>query len=332
MGPGSYRVNGRKRTTEAMKEIGGYIELDRYFLPMLHENAIKLNCGRNALAYLVRTKNIQRILMPSFLCSSCRNVLMKNGVAIRYYPVGPDFKPAGICLESGEWLYVVNFYGQLSNAYIRQLKDKYENVILDQSQAYFQMPVSKVDTFYTCRKFFGVADGALLYTDSPLSDELPVDVSYERMHFLLGRFEKTASEFYEEYVQNNDLFLDEPVKRMSKLTENLLHGIDYDTVKRIRTENFSYLHAAFQKRNKLELIVPEGAFMYPLYLENGKIIRNQLLKKKIYIPVLWPDVYTTCGDSHREHDLAENILPLPVDQRYGIEDMDNIIQHIYSVQ
>ena len=35
-----------------MKEIGGYIEFDTYHLPMLHDEAIALNCGRNDLAYL----------------------------------------------------------------------------------------------------------------------------------------------------------------------------------------------------------------------------------------------------------------------------------------
>ena len=44
-----------------MKEIGGYIELDTYRLPMLHEKAIKLNCGRNALWYLIKARNIRKI-------------------------------------------------------------------------------------------------------------------------------------------------------------------------------------------------------------------------------------------------------------------------------
>ncbi len=42
-----------------MREIGGYIELDTYRLPMLHEGAIALNCGRNALAYLLRARRIK---------------------------------------------------------------------------------------------------------------------------------------------------------------------------------------------------------------------------------------------------------------------------------
>ena len=42
-----------------MKEIGGYIELDTYHLPMLHEGVIALNCGRNVLAYQLRAQGIK---------------------------------------------------------------------------------------------------------------------------------------------------------------------------------------------------------------------------------------------------------------------------------
>ena len=36
-----------------MKEIGGYIEFEYFHGKEYHENAIKLNCGRNCLAYLI---------------------------------------------------------------------------------------------------------------------------------------------------------------------------------------------------------------------------------------------------------------------------------------
>lgn len=110
-----------------MKEIGGYIELDKYCLSMLHEDSIKLNCGIN------------------------------------------------------DWIYIVNFYGQLSNQYLLELKSIYSNLIADNAHAYFQMPLQDVDTIYTCRKFFGVADGAILYTESLLNEEITQDESHDRM-------------------------------------------------------------------------------------------------------------------------------------------------------
>lgn len=309
-------------------EIGGYIEFEKYNNPMLYEDSIKLNCGRNALAYLIEAKDIRSILMPKFMCDSCERVLKKYNVSICYYSIGLDFKPEEIELHNSEWLYVVNFYGQLSNDYLRILKEKYRNIIVDNTQAYFQMPLDGVDTLYSCRKFFGVSDGAILYTDKKLNREVPQDESFERMHFLLGRFERTASEFYSEYVANNQLFQDEPIKAMSGLTENLLRGMNYTTIKKKRTKNFSYLHKKLEKMNKLKLTIPEGAFMYPFYLENGTEVRKLLQKEKIYIPILWPAVFDLCDKNELEYDMAMNILPLPIDQRYGIEEMQYLVDRL----
>lgn len=305
-----------------MKEIGGYIELDKYTGDMLHDDGIKLNCGRNALAYIIKAKNIKKINMPKFMCDSNDKILSENNVEVVYYNVGLDFKPQVKDYEG--WLYVVNFYGQLSNEYIASVG---ENIIVDNAQAYFQEPIPRVDTLYTCRKFFGVADGAILYTDKYIEVE-EQDESFNRMNFLLGRYERSASEFYAEYVENNHFFRNQPIKKMSKLTENLLHGIDYEMAKKRRTQNFSYLHRKLHTINKLTLSVPDGAFMYPLYIDNGEEVRKKLQAKKIFIPTLWPAVFNLCNEDDVEYDMAKNILPIPVDQRYGIEDMEYIIQEI----
>ena len=183
-------------------------------------------------------------------------------------------------------------------------------------------------TIYTCRKFFGVPDGALMYTDTTLARSLVQDKSFNRMNFLLGRFERNASEFYNEYKANNEKFFDEPIKKMYKLTENLLHAIDYEKVQRQRTENFFYLYEELKNVNALSLTIPKGAFMYPLFIKTGKIVREVLQAKKIYIPTLWPEVLEICNTSEIEYDMASNILPLPVDQRYSKEDMAYMVNQI----
>lgn len=309
-----------------MREIGGYIELDTYTGKMLHDDGIKLNCGRNALAYLIKSKKIKKIYMPKFMCDSCDKVLNDNGVDVIYYNIGLDFRPV---LSSWDgYLYIVNFYGQLSNQYIESLG---RNIIVDNAQSYFQEHIDGIDTIYTCRKFFGVPDGAILYTDSRIEIDV-IDQSYSRMNFLLGRYERTASEFYKDYVDNNHLFKLEPIKRMSKLTDNLLHGIDYEFVKKRRTENFAYLHKQFKEENKLKLICPAGAFMYPLYLMNGVDIRRKLQEHKIFIPTLWPAVFEICNEDELEYDMAKNILPIPIDQRYSISDMEYIVDIIRAMR
>lgn len=49
-----------------MKEYGGYIELECCHGKMLHEEAIALNCGRNALAYLCEAKRVKNCIYRIF--------------------------------------------------------------------------------------------------------------------------------------------------------------------------------------------------------------------------------------------------------------------------
>lgn len=314
-----------------MKEYGGYIELENNQGPMLHEDAVALNCGRNALEYLCEAKKIKKLYLPYFLCSSVPNLCKKIGIEYSYYHIDKDFKPLfQQKLYSDEWLYVVNFYGQLDNHYLSELKQKHDRVIVDNAQSYFQLPVEGVDTLYTCRKYFGVADGAFLYTDVYLEREISRDESFERMHFLLGRYERSANEFYTEYVANNKLFATESVKKMSRLTENLLRGIDYKGIAQKRQENFDYLNIALENINELKISSVYGAFMYPLLIKDGLAIRKALQKEKIYIPTLWTNVMDECDPNSLEYRYAADILPIPVDQRYGKEDMRYIVEGVLN--
>jgi len=311
-----------------MREIGGYIELDTYRGPMLHEGAIALNCGRNALAYLIETKHISQIALPYFLCSSVRNVCLAYGVRVRYYRISESFLPERMESERDEWVYVVNYYGQLTTEQLQNLAATYPQMIVDQAQAYFAPPVPSVDNIYTCRKFFGVPDGAFLYTDTILERKLPLDESFERMHYLMGRFERSASEFYQEYSEMERRLGTEPIKRMSRLTENLLHGIDYADVERRRTENYEFLSEKLDARNELKLRKVNGAFAYPFLSPNGAEVRKRLIEKKIYIPILWPNVLENIESDTLEYYYAQNILPLPCDQRYNMSAMKIILREL----
>ena len=114
----------------------------------------------------------------------------------------------------------MNFYGQLSNEYLQTWKQRYDRVIVDNAQSYFQLPVDGLDTLYTCRKYFGVADGAFLYSDMRLGKEIPQDESFERMHFLLGRYERSAADILpipidQRYGKEDMRCLVDTIKRVS---------------------------------------------------------------------------------------------------------------------
>lgn len=309
------------------KEIGGYLQLDTYRLPMRHAAALAFNSGRSCLISVIRSRKIQKILLPDFLCDCIENACRREGIEVNHYRIGTDFKPEnGLVLKSDEWLYLVNYYGQLTNEEIREHAERFGRVIVDQAHGYFEDPIPHVDTIYTCRKWFGVSDGAFLYTDAEPAEEYPRDESADRMRFLLGRYERGAGEYFREYQENNRRFANEPVKWMSRLTENLLHGIDYPEAEKVRRQNFMYLHEKLKGINRLQ--PRPAAFMYPLMLPDAERIRKNLQDEKIYIPVLWKSVLEHSPPEDPAYRFADKILPLPVDQRYGQEVMDLIAERI----
>ena len=308
------------------KEIGGYLELERFTGPMLHEGALALSSGRACLSYLIEQRGIRKIALPDYNCGVVAAACRAHGVRIRTYRIGLNLRPENLETDEDEWLYLVNFYGQLTEKELRDYAVRFPKLIADNAHAYFARPLPGVDTLYTCRKFLGVPDGGFLYTDAP-ARELPADESRGRMDFVLGRFERPAGEYFASASKNNDELSLAP-KRMSALTQNILHAVDYDRVRTTRTENFRILHEALGGCNALRLREPEGAYVYPLMVASGQALRRKLVEKKIYVPQLWPNVPEEQPADSAACRLAEQILPLPCDQRYGAEEMAYIIDTV----
>ena len=317
------------------KEYGGYIELDEYSGEEYYPEAWALNSGRAALRLFIRLKKIRKIYLPAFCCDTVREACAAEGILWEYYSVDKDFRPYLSEEDAGnDWVCLVNFYGVFDDGDMQALMQQYPRLIVDYTHAFFQQPLKGMNVLYSCRKFFGVPDGAYLILGEgegeKIYETLPQDLSFERMHFLLGRFEAGASPFYQEYAQNNDFFANEPIKRMSKLTHNLLRAIDYPRVCGQRTENFAFLHRQLKEKNVLNLPPAiEGAYAYPFWFNgdkiSGKEIRRRLIAQQIYIPMLWPEVCSLEEASPLERQMTENILPLPVDQRYSRGDMEEIL-------
>jgi len=315
-----------------MKAIGGYFELEQLVEHPFYTNMMKLNTGRNALLYLIKTKGIKKLHLPYYMCSSVSEMLFRYEIEVDYYHIDVRFNPIfNKNLDEDEYLYVVNYYGQLTNDIIRTLQNRYKRIIVDNTQAFFQEPVDGIDTIYSCRKFFGIPDGAYLSTDKKLEVHLQTDVSKDRMGQILGRFEDQASKYYIEYKENEALFKELPLMKMSSLTQNILGAIDYSKVYKTRNENYRFLASTLGPKNALSLISPVGAFAYPMYMENGLAIRKELAQKKIYIPTLWPNVLEECDEGSIEYDYAMNILPLPCDQRYSLLEMEHLANQLIVI-
>jgi len=308
------------------KEIGGYLELEelggREYYPELY----KVNLGRTALLWLIESRKIERLILPYFLCDSVAEVCTGDALSVEYYHLDRDLVPVypKRKLQDREYLYLVNYYGQLTDKKILEYKEIYGNLIVDHTHAFFQRPLKGVDTLYSVRKFWGVSDGAYLSTDADLSGEKPLDASGARMEHILGRYEKDAGTYYQQMLDNADGYHGMEIRRMSRLTENLLGAIDYEKCKKRREENYRILSTLLPSENPFTRVITEGPFTYPYYHKKGQELRKWLAGRKIFVPVYWGNVLREQKPDSLEYQWAYHILPLPCDHRYGREEMEYI--------
>lgn len=316
-----------------MKSIGGYFELE---LPSpqawMHESALHLNSGRAALEYILLALRPSLIHIPRFTCDVLLEPIKRTGTAFRFYSIGPDLSLAeSISPAHGELLLYTNYFGVM-DTYCRNLAEMHgSRLVLDFSQAFFSPPPVGAHTFYSPRKFFGVPDGGCLYTDASLAAVLHSDASLNRYAHLIGRLDLGAEVAYPLFKAHDSALVGEGLKKMSASTERLLSSINFDRVLHTRQENFATLHQALGSENQLKVNLDAafGAMVYP-FLCNHPDLRKKLVMYKVFVATYWPNVFEWCEENDIEWQLATNLIPLPIDQRYGVKEMKRIISLIHS--
>lgn len=305
--------------------IGGYFGLELRRGEHYHHSALKLNTARNCFEYILRARQYDKVYMPCYTCEVMFQPLDRLGVSYELYHVNEDLEITVLPeLKASEAILYTNYFA-LKHDYAQKLASIYgDRLIIDNAQAFYAPRIEGTDTFYSARKFFGVPDGAYLYTDCILDEELEQDVSLERTAHLLKRIESGAESGYPDFRKADDSLDNQPIKRMSLLTEAILMSIDYQEARRCRCENFKYLESHLALTNQLNCHADEDAvpMCYP-YLSSDPDQRGRLIENRIYVPRYWPNEFN--DNTGTEQRLQEMLLPLPVDQRLEESDLVKIL-------
>ena len=313
-----------------METIGGYFSLELLQREEYHKYAIRLNTGRNCLEYILRVRGYKKVFVPYYTCEAVMEPINKLGIPYEFYHIDVHFEIRDrFSLKEGEALLYTNYFG-LKQRYVEQLAETIgSRLIVDNTQAFYAKPIPGIDTFYTCRKFFGVPDGAYLYCDKELDEEIEQDYSYDRVAHLVKRIDISAEDGFKDFRRVDDGLDNQPVRKMSKLTQRMVQSIDYEAAAQRRRANFLILHKVLGKENNLELQLEDDAvpMVYP-YLVPIKGLREKLIENKIFVARYWPNVLDWTTNDDIEYLLAFQMQPLPIDQRYGEKEMKYIINKI----
>jgi len=313
------------------KNIGGYFELELRQGEHYHNNCLRLNTARNCLEYLLMARQYTMLYIPYFICSVVLEPLEKLKINYRFYRIDASLDPVfDQELSSGEGLLYVNYFGMKQNT-VKELSRKYKNLIIDNSQAFFAEPLAGVDTYYSARKFFGVPDGAYLYTNSVLDMDFQQDVSFDRMRHLLKGVDQGLENGYADFRHNEELLNHQPIKKISNLTEKILMSVDYDRVKNQRLGNFHDLESLLKSQNTFSWKLGQGdvPMVFP-FLSEVEGLKQKCISEKIYVATYWPNVLEWCRESDWEYKLSSQCVFLPIDQRYGTNEMRKIAHIVRS--
>ena len=316
------------------KAIGGYFELELPLKEEFHKDALRLNSGKNCLEYVLRARQYKKVYIPYYTCDVVLRPFEKLHISYEFYHINIHLELAQeINLKEGEALLYTNYFG-LKQTYVESLANKYgSQLIVDNTQAFFAKPLKGIDTFYTCRKFFGVSDGAYLYTDAKSDMQFEQSTSYENTPHLIKRIDLSPEDGFEDFHKSDERLADEKIMLMSNFTQRVMQSIDYENVTVVRRVNFLQLHDHLVSTNILSVQMDADAIpMVCPYMTESKGLRNHLIKNKVYPAKYWPNVDEWVIGDFIESKLANYMVPLPIDQRYGNEEMNRIIKLIHEYE
>lgn len=329
------------------------------------ENVVLTASGRGAISLLLEeieeVITYRTILLPSYICESVINPFVKKGYTCYFYDINPNMEPNMDSLNQmlnkdiGIFLHM-GYYGfPTSNSLgsqIRALKGKAIIIIEDITHSLFSNYERYIENDYyiaSIRKWMGLPSGGLL---ASRIHKFKVNLNLD-MHF--SELRKDALRLKAQYIKspNNDLksvFLkmfseaesildhDSGAYCIDKNSIAILNELNIKELIDKRKSNFNCLLETLSKINGLELTfkeLPKGIcpFFFPIYIKSDRNqFRAELVSQGIYCPIHWP----IPEQVELEYFVASqfiynNIISLPCDQRYSIEDMKRMSCSIKEV-
>lgn len=324
-------VKGRNQ----VDAIGGYFELadkdcECGRMPV---HGIALNTCRNALEYIIlQLPDAKRVYVPCYTCEAVIEPLKRLPIEYVFYHINERLEIAEeMALQEGDYLIVNNYFG-IKDAYIAEVADKFgDRLIVDNAQALFAPVLPNIKAVYSTRKYVGVADGGFAVGVSAASavcyDE---DSSTDHDSHLHIRKHKGAEAGFKDYQANECKLDNQPIRRMSPQTKEILSQIDYGLIIEKRRKNYEYLSNALGEKNLLQLPSIDSftcPMVYP-FMADDESLRARLIENKIFVARYWPNVLEWCKADEIEYKFANQLIPLPIDQRYGKDDIEQILEII----
>lgn len=293
--------------------------------------------ARSALAGVGRCGSRQRLWLPAYICQSLYDGALASGREVAWYSVDGALTPQLAEFAPGDMVVLVDYFGRPPNPEVRAFVMSRPDIVWieDRAQALDpNVPKFTSNAIYSPRKLFGVGDGGLLVTgwETPMLERPAEDEAFLwEANDLRARDPEglDPSGWRGAYIAREAAF--EPDERaMSNRTFLALNGLDWRPEAAARRANWGLL--AKDLADRALWADPEVAFAplaYPILVDDAGAMAAHLAEHRIWAPRHWADLPSPASFT-QARDLSRRCLSLPLDGRYGAEDMARIVAAVRS--
>lgn len=316
--------------------IGGFFGLEpqRECRAELHADALALTSGRACLRVILELMRPARVLVPLYICDAALEPMKRLGVPFEFYGITPALDPDRDAWPADAAVLHINYFDLKNREADRLAGLLGDRAIIDDTQAFFRRGHVRSFSFNSARKFFGVPDGAYAYGPGVDGVQPGAANAGAPSAHLTTRLTGPQDVAHRQYLDAESQVTCERLAP-SPLSAGIMAHVAYDDVRAARRRNFAVLHERLSGNNTLtidfSLDKDAAPYCYP-FLPSRPSLHEALWRREIFVPRLWPEVASRPPAGFvRERDLAARLLPLPVDHRYGVDDMERMCDVICEV-
>ena len=336
------------------------INLD--FLDIKMKDIAYLSTGRSAISFVLDNIEVLRdekkALLPPFTCHTVIQPFINAGYKISFYRINKDlsidkkdflenvkvYQPSVILVHG---YFGFNTLGQI-NDIIQEIRDLGTIIIEDITQTLYSQFNHISADYYICsfRKWTALPDGGCAISTNDLFSYKPTNVDYRLEESKLNAFHSKYLYMDINIGEKNNflkLFYDaeqilnkqESIYAMGDVSKKLQSNLDIGELRKSRQRNYSILNESLTNSRIVEPVFPElleevTPLYFPIYVKcDRKAFQTYLAENKIYAPIIWPKSDLCNNSINLEVDwIYRNILSIPCDQRYSMEDMERVVEII----
>lgn len=335
--------------------LAGYENKEMFFWSDKEYSKKYLKSGRNAIKALCRylSDYKKKVMLPVYTCETVILPFIEEGWEVCYYPLNRD-------LTINESLFIQKFDVEIpsvillhsyfgfntieSETPIEYCKNRGAIIVEDMTQSLFSEHHIQCADYYVAsfRKFLAIPNGGVIISKKKLRDikiepsdnridEIALNAFDLKADYFKGETEEKKVAFREKYQLLADLIvLNAEIQRISMVSEKIIFSCDKDKVNRQRQSNYKMLLKAIKK---IKYITPvlnlelDGCtpLYFPIYVEHREKLQAYLKDYRIYCPIIWRKPPQLSVEDKETNYMYKHMLCIPIDQRYGVEEMNKII-------